>query len=275
MKPSLQSALSWIDQNLAQFAIPSEGATFANSVRPISELAVAGDLLVRAGRADVGRRYLEHAWHALRDGQFLVDIIAQGPQNAGLAYGYAPLYRNQLRNATLDEALAARARQPGVPPLHRLTLATTLEAIGQSNPWTVSGLLEQVWAKRLHLPWSQNAIDLASTAHDVFFVSDFGRSLDQISEPELGKLEKWLPVWVHELAKNGLLELLAQMIAAWHCAMPKCVDSDAWGALHDNQAPDGSIPPEPNKGAGFLSLQAPTLYTVMALALCTHDAPSN
>jgi len=276
-EPVRERAAAWIEQHLADFAIPAERTSFAESLGPLCELAMTAAIELRAGDRRLGERWLEHAWTALERGQVLARTIASSPAGTAYAYGCAAFAIGGLREPAVEAALLERSRDPRLPHAHRAAIAATLAAVGQPSPWPLERVIADDWARRLAVPTSLTADDLQTLAREAVLVTRFAGTREPVPEALREPVTRWLPLWLGELLRQRSLELAADMLVLWGCVSSAPAPGDPWTALAGAQLEDGSIPPAPSEPAAVAAPTAPrarflrghraTLVTIAAAAL--------
>ena len=86
-------------------------------------------------------------------------------------------------------------------------------------------------------------------------------------------LRRWLPVWLRHAELIGHVDLLGEMILAWHGVERECVPARAWDALIAVQRPDGSLPTFASQPQALARDYHSTLIAALAVLQCCHHRP--
>lgn len=252
----VQKAIGWIIANQDQFAIPEDAnePTVLTLLKPLGELALTCDILIRygiqpvsiAGREIKWESILSFCWSQVRDGEKLFKLLQRYPDYFAFVAMYPAFYLHEFRNESLERLIAHMANLRGIrslefPPWRALDLSLAMQVLGLDSPWRSNDLFEKTWLYSKPEPWLLSEGTAYSVTHTVFYMTDFG--FDQSGLPQVHRdyLQKWLPVWCQYYSDIRNMDLLGEMLM-----VTRCIGASScplyWDVLHRAQHDDGLVP---------------------------------
>ena len=260
-----QRALDWIDRHRNAFRLVGEGQERLLRIKRLAELGLVAT--AASERSLLAADLADFAWQELGRGAEIGDTLYQTP---ALAVAYLPFRLTGRRSAELEARLAAaewRADWRQWPGFVRYANGCVLESIGVPIPWSQSA--EQAGLEMFTTQVSQRfAVQAEVSAHVVLWRTHFGRYPAALSPDELASLGLWVSTAVATLTAHGLLDPLAEVLAANASADGSSHD-DAWQPLFDAQRRDGAVPVRVGENSeSFVDLYHSTLAATLAASLC-------
>lgn len=278
----LRLAASWIDSRLCDFAVNLSPAWLFASIKAVTELAHAADVLCRTQQPSwsaVGQRWMEFAWNEIQQGELLRALIASDARLLPIAVAFLPFHlsghpseplltviRNQLRTAQLDPLGWTLT----VPALKMLGIATSPRE--QEEAQVLSVLANQTKAKLL----PQDAVYLLS--HECLYATSWGRHPPRYDLGTAAYVEATLPALASYSYAQGDVDVLAELALAMHsCGLP-CLPAPVFAALQNAQSAAGNVVSQVQLHTLFPRLTHPvlqrtyhtTLVALMAWSACQH-----
>jgi hypothetical protein len=248
-------ALRWIKANLGYFSVsaPDNDLTLVREIKPIAELGLACDLLLKTGAASslaihrtVPVELIAHCWRQLSEGEHLRHLLLTYPDLFSLVTVYPPFVRAGFRNPGLDSVIRSLSMDSGIralefPAWRLLDFAAALRALCVPSPWKLRHEFDHTWLGKTPAPWMLSDSAAYSFTHTVFCMTDFGCRPRDLPVRARKYASQWVPVWSAYYARVWNLDLCGEMLMAAHCLGVQ-VPSDPLMALVGGQRRDGSVP---------------------------------
>jgi uncharacterized protein DUF6895 len=225
-----ERARAWLDRSIPEFPVIADGESALLAIKRIGELAMLAGTLIDHGDA-TARPWLELCWRWFDHGAALARVTAEQPAFAAI---YPSFHRHALRSEEVERAIGG-ALPAVVDPALRLLLASALAWCGLASPWDVDRLLDESWLASEPATFDTRAAYVAT--HVVLFLAPVGR----LGERHRRYVNRSLPSWIVRFAREGDLDLAAEMIMVAH-ALGHCVPERDWSVLADAQEDDGLVP---------------------------------
>lgn len=167
-------------------------------------------------------------------------------------YGYQDVEFERRLHRLLREGYVSVAERI---PTRDLDLLHSLTRLGL--PWKGEPL-DRIYSRCLlagHPPiYPLTVDDVYAITHDIFFVTDFGRTPGCFSDSDLNYLADLLPKLLQFYLRKGNWDLVAELLICMTATDLDQLDvyCDGWGLLLNSQQPDGSFPGPKGDQAGRL-----------------------
>lgn len=261
-----ERAWEWISRNDDSFRADGEAADTHAFIKRTAELATVAEVLAHNGDAR-GREMVETCWKRFECGAALARV-AHFP---AVVTAYVPFYRQGLRDAKLETALAASAHSATTPDV-RLLVACALRACELPSPWDLEELLAASIIGQRPPSWRITDRDAYVITHVILYLAP----TNALSNEHRNYLRRTLPVWIAIFGRAQHVDLVAELVMAAH-ALGDCVAHPEWSILCDAQEADGlvvfrsdwrgRVPPEQRFANNYHS----TLVAFAACVMCTHN----
>jgi hypothetical protein len=286
-----EGAVDWISANQHEFSLAGRtGGELLPLAKPVTELAIAGDVIASAGGASAdlrrrGEEWVHHAWQELRNGDVLFGLVQNRPDLVGIASPY-PIFRarglvNRELEAELKWAASLKAvRALELPPWRKIEVGLALARVGAVSPWDINEQYRATWLAHAPEPWAVGDGLAYSVSHTVFYMTGFGAQPHAISKPHRRYIARWVPVWASYYYATGNYDICGEMLMTLRCVGHQ-VEEDWMLRLSRVQLEDGAIPGPSEvsrsidaKATGprksFLDNYHTTLVTLMACSMCAQ-----
>jgi hypothetical protein len=269
-----ERALAWLDGHRDRFRLrhATGPAERLPALKRLTELGTVAT--VAANRSPVAAELAELAWRELGRGVEIADALELAP---ALAIGYLPFRLAGLRSRKLEAQLTRSAwrRDWQTWPLFvRYGVGTVLESIGIAPCWSQQRAYAGLEVFQISRgPWLPFAIHAEVCAHVVLWRTAMGRSWAALSSSELHAMEPWTRAVAGTLSEHGLLDPLAEVLAASACVRGSFF-ADGWRTLLGGQRADGAVPLQVGAASDeFDDLYHGTLASALAATLVTAPRP--
>ena len=190
------AALHWTESRLAHFRVsaPDDNLSLVREVKPIAELALACDLLLRAGGGgSFGRRFrtfptevLAKCWRELDQGEHVRRLLLNYPDLFSLVTVYPPFRRAGFQNEALDAAIESLSTDPSIralefPSWRVIDFAVALRSLRVQSPWQPEEEFYRTWLGQSPAPWMLSDSAAYSLTHTVFYKRIEGQVLTIIT----------------------------------------------------------------------------------------------
>lgn len=249
---------AWLREKQSAFAI--KGLTSPvrqlTLLKPFSEYVLCNELLLSLGLEGRFLENLDWAWDQVECGDVITRLLLARPDSFCVASVYAPFHRLGFHNSRLESVLKAvselRGTQSvGMPAWLRLGFQHAMAQVmgTQYRPESAGA----TWLLAKSEPWFINDDILYSITHEVFYASDFGRSLCQLHSDVLRYLEIWIPIWTRCYIEHGNWDITGELIMVAECLPEFSWDrNDPMPALLEQQAESGEVQGLPGAGSSLL-----------------------
>lgn len=296
LSDAAEKGVGWIEHYRDEFS-PRRGRDPYEQtmlLKPCAELMLTVTLL---GRDLSLRRRLRPiiswAWNEIDRGSLIIDLTSakvELVEAVGLCADFAQNgYRNDRLRAWLAHLVATRVIQGlELTPWRYVAFRYNLQRLGLGgSPSLPTGS----WLGARPEPWTISVTSAYPLTHEVFYLTDFGRSPLNLAADLRDYLQLWLPAWQQCFQEPENLDVLAELAMT-----AACVRTDPEQAtlqlLEERQFDNGSIPGPPGAGRvlpspredperrRFLTHYHATLVGVLALAYrqwstaCESEPPS-
>ncbi|AJT68931.1 hypothetical protein T261_7333 [Streptomyces lydicus] len=276
------NSLGWLDGARSFFRLPPNVTTDADpnlTLKPLGELAeltqVIASLHPCAGIRETAGGLFAFAWGETRDGELFAELVRGEPFATYPVEIYGAFARAGRRNAAVEELLSTTSRLRGwrvARDDHTRTLGVlnAERRIGLPQHADFDAVLGHTVLGRLPEPWALDRRAAYGVTHDVFHLTDWGRTPQRLTPELAGYLRLWLPSWLESWLEEQLWDLAGELLAVSACLPDAPYDSAAWQRLAGAQAADGSVPetgtaPCPDDPAeAFTACYHSTLVTAFA-----------
>ncbi|AOS63659.1 DUF6895 family protein [Actinoalloteichus hymeniacidonis] len=277
------SAFGWLSEAAPHFRLvpdlPATEVDIGDSIKPLSELALAGSLAVREGvagsrEAQIAPEIVDFAWREFGCGSLLLAMQRRAPGETYPMETYAPFARAGRRNRDLDELLVhlaglRAARVPELMPNRLLAVAGAQRIIGLPQHIDRVGALARTWLGGRPEPWTIDFLTAYAVTHTVFHVTDWGAHPAELPVPLQNYLHRWLPAWLEVYREARQWDLVGELLLVDLCLESPSYPVSCWTDLAEAQRPDGLLPygplPAPRRVAeAFRSCYHPTVVAAIA-----------
>lgn len=250
------AALHWIESHRIHFRVSpaADDLSLVRKVKPIAELGLACDLLLRAGcGSSFGAKFrtlpqelLASCWSELDKGEHLRRLLLTYPDLFSLVTVYPPFRRAGFRNHALEGAIKSLSADPSLralefPAWRLLDFAVALRAICVRSPWQPRQEFGRTWLGQTPAPWMLSDSAAYSLTHTVFYMTDFGFNPGGLPSRARAYVSRWVPVWSRYYASVQNLDLLGEMLMVGYCLGVNTL-AEPLRKLVDGQREDGAIP---------------------------------
>lgn len=285
-----EKALTWIERHRDEFSLRRGRDPWEQTMllKPFSELMLTLTLLGRdpALHQRVAPM-VQWSWAEVDSGATLIDLSSAKAELVEIVGLYADFAANGFSNDRLESWLSYLvatqvAQGLELPPWRAIAFRYNLRRIGMAQAPTLG---HGSWLRALPEPWTISITTAYPLTHEVFYLTDFGRSPLQLSSEIREYLTTWLPAWQECFKDPENLDLLAELVMTAACihADP---DHETLTLLADRQFDDGSM--RGPRGAGhdlpapkadlerrrFLTNYHTTLVSALALTWRHWSTPS-
>ena len=247
-----EKGIAWIENHRDQFS-PRRGRNANEQTMLLTTFAELILTLTLLGRDTALRQRLAPvvawAWNAIDRGQLLIDLTSAKPDLVEETVG---IYANFAQNGHHDTRLEAWlthlantqfARGLELTPWRQVAFDYNLNRLGLRGPAALPG---GSWLGALPDPWTVSVATAYSMTHEVFYLTDFGRSPDNLSTEIREYLWLWLPAWERCFQHPENLDLIAELTMTAACAGIGALSTPQ--LLVNRQLTDGSFPGSPGAG---------------------------
>lgn len=190
-------------------------------IKPLGELSLTASVL---GRHDVYAAWAEeiqsYVWNQFDAGQRLLELLAARTDLMIAATVYAGLCNAQRRHTGLERFLRRMANTATCnaiqfPNWRRMDLEYGLEQLGMATirPERIAAM----WSSHRPEPWAIDTDSAYAMTHEVFYLSDFGRTPRRIPTSVRRYLHQWLPSWLTIFRERRNLDLYAELVMVHAC----------------------------------------------------------
>ncbi|MBB5696464.1 hypothetical protein FHS87_004535 [Roseomonas pecuniae] len=255
--------------------------------KPIGELVLVSEKMLRTERDELWLKLLEWAWSEFERGDMILRVLTARPDLVVLSTIYASFARSGYTDNRLAGWLSYLEKTTSCSALEfpRWRKLDVEHAFASLNAVMLpKDCLNGTWFAAMPEPWLMTD-DLAyATTHAVFYATDFGRYSDALPRRLHEYLGLWLPIWLQLSLEKENFDLYAEwlMVAAYsgHYA----IYDEHSTQLLAHQRGDGAFPgphdcekdPESSSRiSDFLTNYHTTLVSLLALqAQCLCNDPS-
>lgn len=295
LEHTLDRVFAWIGGQLHNFAT-IESDRFEHtlgSLKPLGELVLALEILNSHGYREAEcLDLLKESWIQVGEGELLLIALASRPDLIVLSGLYANFRRFGLVHERLESLISHLLNTVGCqnlefPYWRRLDLIHATKSLGigefPENPdrgcWFYGG----------PEPWMMSDDVAYAITHDVFYLTDFGRCPERLSEVSRQYIATWLPAWLALFRDQPNWDIYSELIMVASCLIQPFNMSHFCAPLIAAQENDGLIPSPPGAGQQlldfesnpseerkrFLSNYHTCLVAAMALAMATQKRMYN
>lgn len=293
-------ALRWLAAQLASFRLPADVATDADpnmTLKPLGELAeltqVIQALHPLPAVRDTAAELLAFAWKETRDGELFAELVRGEPLATYPVELYGVFARAGLRNPGAEELIGAttalrRWRVAREDHTRTLGVLNAERRIGLPQHTGFDAVLARTGLGLTPEPWALDLRSAYGVTHDVFHVTDWGRTPDRLPGPLADYLRLWLPAWTRTWAEERLWDLVGEFLAVAACLPGAPYDRATWRLLAAARTARGALPesgdpPQDDAGAGgaggdgeeFLACYHSTLVAAFAATLARARPPGS
>lgn len=224
----VEAAAQWIVANEREFSLAGRsGGVLLPLAKPLMELAIAGDVIVRAPQApaelrEYGEQWVRYAWEELGNGAVLSALIENRPDLIGIASPYPIFRRRGLVSNELEAELNWAAGLTAVhalelPPWRKIEVGQMLNNVGARCPWDINEQYRSTWLAHCPEPWAVGDGLAYSVSHTVFYMTDFGDCPGTIPSLHRRYIERWVPVWASYYYATGNHDICGEMLMTLRC----------------------------------------------------------
>lgn len=215
--------INWIDSNKQQFS-HLNGFTSEDKLmllKPIGELALCCDLMIRSNlQQEWAKNYLTWAWNELEKGDFLKKTVLARPSLIMICSLYSTFHRNGFHNAGLLDLLRYHVKSSFTeamqyPYWRRLDLMLAFYEIGLSDK--LNPIFENTWSFHQPEPWMIDNESAYALTHEVFYITNFGESVNLIPKISSEYIKRWLPTWRKIFLQDDNFDIYAELIMTSAC----------------------------------------------------------
>lgn len=246
VQDGLLRSLGWLDANRDSFSLnlAEHGIDRLLLLKPLSELVLTLRILHREAH-DV-REHLDWCWSQVCNGSYLVDLLVVRPDMADLSSLYANFVECGYSNERLIEALAYikslnSTNAFEMPLWSRIGREYNFYRLGIAAP--PIAFTQASWIASTPEPWTISDASAYAVTHEVFYGTDFGRSLNVIDHQQSTFLELWLPVWLQCFADEQNWDLVGELLMVARFLKHSYNVTPILRMFLGAQAEDGSFPP--------------------------------
>jgi hypothetical protein len=252
-----RGTLNWIGSNLAYFKVTSsdDDLTVVREVKPIAELGLACDLLLRVERViNFGSRrttnfvtdVLKQCWKELEYGEKIRCLLLKYPDLFSLVTVYPPFWRAGFKNEALDSAIRSLSSDSSIralefPAWRLIDFAVALNALNVPSPWKLKHEYKRTWLGQLPAPWMLSDSAAYSLTHTVFYTTDFGFKPNGLSPQPRRYITRWIRTWSTHYARIENFDLLGEMLMVGYCIGMKGL-TEPLRYLARSQHANGAVP---------------------------------
>ncbi|MBS0467712.1 MAG: hypothetical protein JSS31_01755 [Proteobacteria bacterium] len=215
--------LSWIINRREQFSLAhaTDAIHALQLLKPLGELVLACDVLIR-GISKQRDAYvlMEWAWLQLDRGQLIHNLLLSRPDLIILTSIYSSFYRHGFQHRETLKLLKYLARTDfseavQFPNWRRLDFEHALGTlgIGKIRSQSIAGM----WCAKRPEPWLIEHDSAYALTHEIFYVSDFGRTVERLPQTVVQYVALWLPSWINIFSRQDNWDLTAELLMVSSC----------------------------------------------------------
>ncbi|MFG1809591.1 DUF6895 family protein [Streptomyces sp. NPDC049040] len=285
-------ALRWLGSMRRCFALPADVTTDADpntTLKPLGELAELAQVIhalhpvepVRQAAADL----FGFAWKETGGGELFVELVRGEPVATYPVELYGVFARAGLRHPGAEELIGAttalrRWRVPREDHTRTLNVLNAERRIGLPPHADFDAVFARTGLGRCPEPWALDRRAAYGITHDVFHVTDWGRTPGRLPAPQADYLRLWLPAWTETWAEERLWDLVGEFLAVSACLPGSPHDPVAWRRFAGSRTAEGAVPesgdPPPHDappGEAFSACHHSTLVAAFAATLARAVPP--
>lgn len=288
-----ERALRRLDAMRPAFRLPPDVTTGADpdlTLKPLAELAELAGLVAERhplpALRDLAAGLFDFAWRESGEGELFAELVRAEPQATYPVEIYGVFARAGRRSARAEELMATTTRLR----LWRVARADHTRTLGVLNAERRIGLpphadfsavLALTGLGRRAEPWALDRTAVYGVTHDVFHLTDWGRTRRRLPAHLADYLRLWVPAWLETWTDEELWDLVGELLAVSACLPGAPYHAGAWRRLAAAQAADGSVAEVGTLPPGtdpFTGCYHSTLVTAFAATLArlaaTRAAPA-
>lgn len=242
MKP-LALACGWVQNHLDEFAIVDRGIGLVPSVKALTELFHAGDLLARTKDPELnwmGDWWMDFVWEQIHGGALIERMIAMDVRLLPAVATFMGPHIRGRRNESLYATVAAQLEGQRLSPLVSTLLRPTLRILEiEAHPDLFEGPSRSVLENRPD-PMTMTFDEAYMFTHEAFYVTTWGTAPSTLDATTVAWVNGAIPLLAERYAYDP--DLIAELIVASHLLyLPSCVSPRLLEIVEAAQRPDGSI----------------------------------
>lgn len=226
-------------------------------LKPIGELALCCDLMIRGNfHTAKARELLEWAWLELECGEFLKLALISRPGLMMISSLYATFYRNNIKNDSLKSLIdkfseSAFSKSIQYPYWRRLDLNRALCDLDIYENFNYSP--ELTWAYHRPEPWIIENDSAYALTHEVFYITNFGASTENLAPATINYIKNWLPSWKRIFLNDNNLDIFTELVMVSLCVGKQHNEDGSFKIIRNSISPSGFLPGPENGGKSLLA----------------------
>lgn len=243
----LAKACQWVQDHLDEFAIEDRGIGLVPSIKALTELFHAADLLARTNHPDLGwmgEWWMDFVWQQIHGGELIERVIAMDVRYLPVVATFMGPHIRGRRNESLYATVAAQLEGHRMSPLLSTVMRPTLRILGiEAPPDLFEGPSQSILDNRPD-PMGMTHDQAYLLTHESFYVTTWGTAPSTLDANARAWVATAVPVLAERYASNS--DLIGELITASHLLYLPCVSPRLFEIVEAAQTPDGDVvSPEP------------------------------
>lgn len=220
----LKRGIRWLETHIRQFSLglAIDDVHRLQLVKPLGELVLLLELLARRPPLRARAREMTlWAWEELERGAFLLEVLAARPDLIMVATLLASFQAAGFRNRRITRFVEylhstgfAKALQ--LPNWRMLDLHVALSRLSHRTRFP-RHLVSRMWSQHYPEPWLIDHDSAYAFTHEVFYVTDFGRSPERYPKRTREYVGVCLPAWLEIFHRKSDLDLFSELLMVGGC----------------------------------------------------------
>ena len=243
----LARACQWVQDHLDEFAIEDRGLGLVPSIKALTELFHAGDLLARTGHPELGwmgEWWMDFVWREIHGGALIERVIAMDVRNLAVVATFLGPHIRGRRNESLLATVAAALDGYRMPPLLSAVMRPTLRILDiEAPPDLFEGPSRSTLENRPD-PAAMTHDEAYLFTHESFYVTTWGTAPSTLDAVTEAWVKRAIPALAERYASNP--DLIGELITASHLLYLPCVSPRLFEIVEAAQTAEGDVvSPEP------------------------------
>jgi hypothetical protein len=245
-------ALRWLGSMRPCFRLSADVTTDADpntTLKPLGELAelaqVINALHPVAAVREAAAALFGFAWKETRGGELFAELVHGEPSATYPVELYGVFARAGLRHPGAEELISVTTslrcwRVARDDRTRTLGVLNAERRIGLAPHADFAAVLADTGLRPE--PWALDRRAAYGITHDVFHVTDWGRTPGRLPGPLARYLALWLPAWTGTWTEERLWDLVGEFLAVSACLPGAPYDPAAWRHFAASRSADGAVP---------------------------------
>lgn len=244
---TLARASQWVQDHLDEFAIEDRGLGLVPSIKALTELFHAGDLLARTNDPELGwmgEWWMDFVWQQIRGGELIERVIAADVRYLPVVTTFMGPHIRGRRNPSLLATVAAQLDGYRMPPVLSAVMKPTLRILDIEAPPELFEEPSRSVLENRPDPAAMTLDEAYLFTHESFYVTTWGTAPSTLDDTTAAWIGRTIPVLAERYASNP--DLIGELITASHLLYLPCVSPRLFDIVRAAQRPEGDVvSPEP------------------------------